>query len=58
MLTLPEGQIYVNKVKLGNSICFTDNPTKEEIQKYFEMWKDAERLIYVNGDIKEIYSRN
>jgi hypothetical protein len=57
-LGLPQGELYINEVKRENSIAFTDNPSDDEIQEYFDMWKTAKTIIYVvNKQIKKTYTR-
>ncbi len=57
-MRLPQGELYINEIKRENSIAFTDNPSDDEIRKYFDRWKKAKTIIYVvNKEVKKIYTR-
>ena len=58
IMCLPQGALYINEVKAENSISFTDNPSADEIQDSFKMWKNAKTILYVvNKQIKKEYLR-
>ena len=58
-MKLPQGKIYMNEVNEKNCIAITDNPQPDEIEYFFKnYYNNAEKLIYVNGDVVKEYLRN
>lgn len=53
-MRLPNGKIFMNEVKEKYCIAITDNPQADEIEYYFKIY-NAEKLIYINGEIKKEY---
>lgn len=53
-MRLPNGKIFMNEVKEKCCIAITDSPQADEIEYYFKIY-NAEKLIYINGEIKKEY---
>ena len=57
-MRLPQGNIYTNEINEKNCIAITDNPQPDEIEYFFKNYINAEKLIYVNGDVVKEYFRD